>query len=139
MADKPQLLDMFKSFGENLNIPSPDLNKVMDEHRKNLAALQAATSVSTTSAQEVLEKQRDALQQTLSEIADTVQNASKGGETGQLMAAPADLAKRSFDNAMKHMADVAQTVQKGNMDVMNILKDRLTESMEDLTGGQKKD
>lgn len=139
MADKPQLTDLFRNFGENLSIPTPDINQIMDHHRKNLAALQASTQASTGAAQEVLEKQRVALEQALSEIVETVQGAGKAGDASQMATMPADLAKRSFDSTMKHMADVAQTVQKGNMEAMSILKERLTEGMQELTSGMKKD
>ena len=136
MADKPSnpIMDMFQNFGENLNIPSPDLNNMMDEHRKNLQALQAATKIGTASAQEVMDKQRAALEEALADITETVQAATKGGDASQMMTAPLDLAKRSFDATLRNTAEIAQTVQQGNMEALNILKERVTESVQELSG-----
>lgn len=136
MADKSDnpFMDMFQNFGKNLNIPSPDLNNMMNEHRKNLQALQAATKIGTTSAQQVMDKQRAALEAALAEIAETVQNATKGGDASQLMSAPLDLAKRSFDATLRNTAEIAKTVQEGNMEALNVLKDRVTESVQELSG-----
>ena len=137
MADtqKNPFVDMFQNFGEKLNIPAPDVSNMMDMHRKNLQALQAVTSIGTSSAQAVMEKQRAALEEALADIAETVQGAAKGGgDANQIMTAPMDLAKRSFDAALRNAADVAETVQKGNMDAIEVLKERMTESMQELTG-----
>ena len=54
MADdnsKNPFMDMFQDFGKSMSIPGPDINDMMDYHRKNLQALQAAVQVSTGSAQ----------------------------------------------------------------------------------------
>ena len=75
MADKDSanpFLDMFQDFGKNLNLPGPDLNDIMEYHRKNLQALQAATQVGSGSAQALMAKQREALEQTLAEAVNQI-------------------------------------------------------------------
>ena len=50
MADNPQLtafVDMFKDFGSNLNLPGPQVNDLVDHHRKNIQALQDAASAAS--------------------------------------------------------------------------------------------
>ena len=63
MADssKNPFMDMFQDFGKSMSIPSPDINSMMEYHRKNLQALQAAAQVGSSSAQTLMGKQREAL------------------------------------------------------------------------------
>ena len=49
--DKNPFMDMFSNFGKSMNLPTPDVEGMIDYHRKNLQALQAATQVGTSTAQ----------------------------------------------------------------------------------------
>ncbi|MFK7751548.1 MAG: phasin family protein [Sedimentitalea sp.] len=130
-------MDMFQNFGSSLNIPGPDLNDMMDYHRKNLQAIQAATQIGTQTSQALMEKQRDTLEKALAGISDMVQNAQSGGGTSEMMSQPMELAKTSFDETIKNAKDIAEIVQQGNTDAFNVLKDRVVESIADLTEGKK--
>lgn len=130
--DSNPFLDMFTKFGQDMKIPGPDIGSMMDMHRKNLAAFQSATQIGTASAQAIMEKQRAALEATLADIADTVKGAASGGD-GDAMA-PIELAKRSFDTTLKNVSEISEIVQKGNMDAFNVLKERVTESVEEMSG-----
>lgn len=137
MADdstKNPFMDMFQDFGKSLNIPGPDVNDIMDHHRKNLQALQAATQIGSNSAQALMAKQREALEETLAEIAETVQKATSGGEASAMMSTPMDLAKKSFDATLRNTADMAEIVKQGNMDAFNVIRDRVVESVDELSG-----
>ena len=133
-SDKNPFMDMFTDFGKSLNLPGPDINGMMDYHRKNLQALQAATQVSSNTAQALMNKQREALEQTLADIADTVQDATQGADMADMAQAPMDLARRAFEVTLQNSKDVAEIVQKGNEETFQVLKDRVTESVEELTG-----
>lgn len=137
MADstKNPFMDMFQNFGQSMNIPGPDLNAMMDAHRKNLQALQAAAQIGSNSAQAMMDKQREMLEDALAEIAETVQSA--GTDPSAAMSSSVDLAKKSFDATMKNTSEIAQIVQQGNMEAYNILKDRVMESVEELNPNKK--
>jgi phasin family protein len=136
MADKDAfpLLDMFQSFGKSLSLPGPDVTDVLTYHRKNLQALQAATQIGSQSAQAVMSKQREILEQSLAEIVDTVQSATQDGAAKDMTGMPMDLARKTFDATVKNAGEMAEIVRQGNMDAFEVLKDRVIESMEDLTG-----
>jgi len=141
MADqdsKNPFLDMFQDFGKNMSIPGPDVNDIMDYHRKNLQALQAAAQVTSGSAQALMSKQREVLEQTLADIAETVQSASSGSDPSQMMSTPMDLAKKTFDATIQNASDMAEIVRAGNMETFEILKDRVMESVEELSGKSSK-
>lgn len=136
MADdgmKNPFMDMFQDFGKSMSIPGPDVNDMMDYHRKNLQALQAAAQVSSSSAQALMGKQREALEQTLADISDTVQNASAGGDPSAMMSSPMELAKKTFDATMQTTTEMAEIVRQGNADAFEVIKDRVMESVQELT------
>ncbi|MEM6620543.1 MAG: hypothetical protein AAF631_14785, partial [Pseudomonadota bacterium] len=58
----------------------------------------------------------------------------QGGDSSAMMGTPMEIAKKSFDATVKHTTDMAEIVRQGNMDAFNILKDRVTESVEELRG-----
>lgn len=137
MADtgsKNPFMDMFQDFGKSLSIPGPDLNDIMEYHRKNLQALQAATQVSSNSAQALMSKQREALEQTLADISDAVQNASSGGDASEMMSAPMDIAKKAFETTLQNTSEMVEIVRQGNQDTFEVIKDRVMESVEEMTG-----
>ncbi|MDG1168490.1 MAG: TIGR01841 family phasin [Sulfitobacter sp.] len=141
MADKKDsnpFMDMFQNFGSSMNIPSPDLSVLMDGHRKNLEALQAAAQIGTQTSQELMAKQRAALEAALSDISDAVQEAqASGADPSALMTGQMEMAKRSFDATVKNATEMSQVVQQGSTEAFDILKDRVMASISDITSGKK--
>ena len=141
MADSKNtnpFMDMFQNFGSAMNIPGTDLNALMDSHRKNLQAIQAATQIGTQASQELMSRQRDALESALADIADAVQEVQSGAaDPSAIMAGQAEMAKKSFETAVKNATEMAQVVQQGNTDAFGILKDRVMESIADVTNPKK--
>ncbi|WP_050929765.1 phasin family protein [Aestuariivita boseongensis] len=133
-SDKNPFLDMFTDFGKSMNLPAPDINGMMEYHRKNLQALQAATQVSSSTAQALLDQQRTALEQTLAEIAETIQDATAGADPADMAQTPMELARKAFEATLQNSREMAEIVQKGNADAFQVLKDRVMESVEELTG-----
>ncbi|MEX0340095.1 MAG: phasin family protein [Arenibacterium sp.] len=127
-------MDMFQDFGKSLNIPGPDMNDIMDHHRKNLQALQAAAQVGSSSAQELMSKQREVLETALAEISETIQSATSGADASDMMSSSMDMAKKSFDTALKNATEMTEIIQQGNADAFNIFRDRMMESIEEMTG-----
>lgn len=131
-------LDMFRNFGSDMNIPSPDLSRLMDEHRKNLEALQAAAHVGTQTSQELMAKQREALEAALADIADAVQEAQAGASDPQaMMTGQMEMAKRSFDATVRNATEMSRLMQQGSTEAFEIMKNRVMDSIEELQ--RKKD
>lgn len=138
MADegsKNPFMDMFQDFGKSMKIPGPDMNDMMDYHRKNLQALQAAVQVGSSSAQSMMNVQREALERTLADISDAVQDSAS--DPTQAMSKPMDLAKKTFDATVQTTTEMAEILRQGNQDAFDVIKDRVMESVEELSG--KKD
>ncbi|MEM6940031.1 MAG: TIGR01841 family phasin [Pseudomonadota bacterium] len=136
--DKNPFMDMFQNFGSGLNIPSPDLSSMMDAHRKNLEALQAAAQVGSQTSQELMSQQRAALEAALADITDAVQEAQSSlTDPSAMMTSQMEMAKRSFDATVKNATEMSKTVQQGSTDAFSILKDRVMESIAEVTEGKK--
>ncbi len=137
MADnssKNPFMDMFQDFGSSMQIPGPDMNDMMEYHRKNLQALQAAVQVGSGSAQALMAKQREALEKAMADISDTVQNQQAGGDASEMMSAPMDLAKKTFDATLQTTQEMAEIVREGNVETFEVIKARVMESVEELSG-----
>ncbi|MEM7519602.1 MAG: TIGR01841 family phasin [Pseudomonadota bacterium] len=136
--DSNPFMDMFQNFGSSMNIPSPDLTTLMDGHRKNLEALQAAAQVGSQAGQDLMAKQRAALETALADISDAVQEVQSGVADPQaMMTTQMEIAKRSFDATVKNATEMSQVVQQGSTEAFGILKDRVMESIEEIKDPKK--
>jgi phasin family protein len=136
-SNKNPFMDMFQDFGKSMSIPGPDMTDIMDYHRKNLQALQSAVQVSTTSAQTMMDKQREALEKTLADISDSFQNASSSKDPSQAMASSVELAKKTFDATVQSTTEMAEIVRQGGTETFDVIKNRVMESVEELTPKKK--
>ncbi|WP_394892424.1 phasin family protein [Mesorhizobium sp. AaZ16] len=141
MAKKPEsesFLDMFNNFGRDLKLPSMDVEAILSHHRKNLEALQKSASATTMGAQNLMTKQRQILQDTMSEITDMAQSYRAPGNPQEMMAKQADFARRSFETAVKNASEVAEIVKKSGTESVEILRERIRETMEEIRKGYEK-
>ena len=130
-------MDMFQNFGQSMSIPGPDMNDMMEYHRKNLQALQTAMQMSTNSAQILMGKQREALEKTLADISESVQSASSGADPSAAMASSVEIAKKTFDTTVQTTTDMAEILRQGGTDTYEVIKDRVMESVEEMTSAKK--
>lgn len=142
MADNNQMnafMDMFKDFGKNLNIPGPDVNDLVDHHRKNIQAMQDAAAAASAGGQEMMNMQRAQLEAALKDIAEMVQGAMSGGvDPSKMMADQAEFAKKSFETTVKNASEVGEIVRGSGEETFNILRSRMEESIAELSSGAKK-
>ena len=128
-------MNMFKDFGANLNLPTPEVNSILDHHRKNIQALQDAAQVASAGGQSVMAKQREALEEALADISDRVKGGPGGmSEPSKMMTDQAELARKSFEMAVKHATEVQDIARESGTEVFNILRARMEESFAELTG-----
>ena len=139
MADKNPMnsfLDMFKDFGADLKLPTPEVDQILDHHRKNIQALQDAAQAASKGGQNLMVQQRDALEEALSGIAEMVQGAPEAAKNpSKLMSDPTELARKSFEMTLKNATDMQQIVSESGTETFNILRNRVEEGMSELTGG----
>jgi phasin family protein len=141
MAKKPEsetILDMFSKLGQDLKMPSVDVEAILGHHRKNLEALEKSAKASAAGASSLMNRQREMLQETLREITDMAQSFRAPGNPQELMAKQADFAKKTFEAAVKNAGEVAELVKKHSTDSIEILRQRIRDAMEEIREGYEK-
>ena len=136
MNDKMNpFMDMFQKFGKNLKIPGADVNAVVNYHRNNIQAMTEVAQVTSSGTQAMMAKQREVLEETLAEITDMIQGASKNTDPGQMMSNQMEFAKKSFDATIKNTTEMGEILRETNMKSYEILKNRVQESIEEIRDG----
>lgn len=139
MAKQPDsFMDMFATLGKDLKLPSIDIERVLEHHRKNLEALQKSASATASGASSLMAKQRDMLQDTLREITDMAQSYKAPGNPQEMLSKQADFARKSFEAAVKNAGEVAEMVKKSGTESVEILRERIKEAMEEIRAGYDK-
>lgn len=141
MAKNPEsqsFVDMFAKLGQDLKLPSIDVERVIDNHRKNLEALQKSASATASGASSLMAKQREMLQDTLREITDMAQSYRVPGSPQEMLTKQAEFARKSFETAVKNASEVADIVKKSGSESVDILRKRIQESMEEIRDSYEK-
>jgi phasin family protein len=133
MTQTPQsILEMFTKLGQDLKIPSVDLEKIIAHHRKNLEALSASGKAAAEGATALAAKQREIVEVAIKDIQTAAQSFKLPGSPQEALAAQTEFARKSIDAAIKNTKDIAELVQKSNQDAMKIIQDRMKESFEEI-------
>ncbi len=135
MAKKPEsefFMDLFTRFGQDLKMPSVDIERIMAHHRKNIEALEKSARASAAGASSLMAKQREILQDSLREISDMAQSYRIPGNPQDMMSKQADFARKSFETAVKNAGEVAEIVKKSGSELVEILRQRIREVMEEV-------
>jgi phasin family protein len=141
MAKKPEsesFVDMFSNFGRDLKMPNVDIEAILNHHRKNLEALQKSAAASASGAQDLMAKQRQILQDTMSEITDMAQSYRAPGNPQEMMTKQAEFARRSFETAVKNASEAAEIIKKSGTESVEVLRERIRETMEEIRQGYEK-
>ena len=139
MAHAPQsFIDMFKNMGEQLKIPSFDMNRIMEHHQKNLEAMTKSWQAMAGGAQEIAHKQRAIFEEAVKDVTTMVQAYKPGGSPQDIMAKQAEFAKKAMEAAIANTRDIAELVQKSTTDAFKIVQDRMKESYEEIKASVEK-
>ena len=141
MARKPEtesFMDLFARFGRELKLPRVDVDAVLDHHRKNFEALEKSARASAAGAASVLSRQREMLEESLHEIAETARNYRPPGNAEEFVGKQADFARKSFDTAVKNASEVADMVKKSGTESVDILRARIKEALAEMREGYEK-
>jgi phasin family protein len=138
MAKKPEaehFVDMFANLGRDLKMPQVDVDHILDHHRKNLEALEKATRSAASGATDVFTRQREILEQTLGEVRDMAAKMVVPGSPKELMDRQTELAKKSFETAVKNASAIGEVISRSSTEAIDILRSRIKEAMEEMQKG----
>ena len=135
MSDKNPMgpmFEMFQKFGENLKVPTPDVEKIVDYHRKNIQAVQDSVQAASEGTQSIMAKQREQLEENLAEITNMVQSMNISSDPSKVMSDQMEFAKRSFEKTVKNTTEIGEIARNSSADSFKILQDRMQESIVDI-------
>ena len=138
MAKKPEpesILDMFSKLGSAMKLPKVDVETILGHHRKNLEALEKSAKAAASGASSLIAKQREVLKEALNEIGDMAQSLRAPGNPQELLAKQGDFVRRSFETAVKNAGEAAEIVKKSGRESIDILRERIRESMQEIRSG----
>jgi phasin family protein len=130
--DAQSFMDMFAKFGRDLKMPNVDVDAILDHHRKNLEALEKAAKASAAGASSLFARQREMLEESLHEISDMAKNYKVPGNPQDAVAKQTELARKSFETAVKNASEVADLVKKSGSESVEILRSRIKDALDEI-------
>ena len=139
MAETTQnFTDIFKKWGEQLNIPSLDVSRLMEHQQRNLEAMNRSWQAMAVGASEIASKQRAIFEQAMKDVADVVKEYKPGGSAQEIMAKQSEFARKAMEAAIANTRDIAELVQKSSTEAFRIVQDRMKESYEEIKASVEK-
>jgi phasin family protein len=132
------IIDTFTKFGQDLKLPSMDVQSIIEHHRRNLEALEKSARTASAGAQAIMARQREMLEETLREITDMAQSYRSPGNPQELMSKQTEFARRSFETAVKNSTEMAELVRRSSTETIDVLKERIKAGMEEIREGYEK-
>ena len=130
------ILDMFSKFGSDMKLPKIDVEAVLGHHRKNLEALEKSARAAAAGASSVAAKQREALQQTLSEIAEMARRLLPAANAQDFMSRQAEFARKSFrGGGQERRRSLRKSCGNPAREAVEILRERIEEAMKEVRSG----
>jgi phasin family protein len=136
--ESPSFIEMFTRLGRDLKMPSMDVEKIIQHHRRNLETLEKTAQAATAGATSLMAKQREIMEEALREVADMAESFRSPGNPQDMVAKQAEFARRSFEAAVKNASEMAEVVRQSSTETIEILRERIREAMQDVREDSEK-
>ena len=124
--------DMMKMLAEFRMPGLPDMEALASAQRRNFEALSAANKVALEGAQAVARRHMEILQQSMSEMTQSMQSMSGARDPQAQATKQAEMLKTAYERAVGNMREVADLIQKSNGEALSVLNQRFTEAMDEV-------
>lgn len=125
------ITDFSKLFSE-FQIPGVDWQELMASQQRNVAALTRANQVLLEGAQAVMQREVEILQRAMAEVMTASQELMKEGDPQAQATRRFELARASFEAAIKNMRELAELAAKSNTEALEVINKRALESFEEV-------
>ena len=125
------LTDLSKML-RDYQMPGVDWQELMASQQKNVAALTKANQLLMQGAQTVMQRQVEILQKAMGEAVEASQELMKEGDPQAGAQKRFELARASFEAAIKNMREVAELAAKSNQEALEVINQRAVESFEEI-------
>lgn len=141
MAKKPEsdsIIDMFARLGRELKMPDIDIERVIEHHRRNLEAFEEGARAASAGASTLMTRQREMLEETLGDIRNMADSLRTPADPRDFVAKQSEFARKGFETAVRNTGEVAELVAKSGGEVLDILRRRIREGMEEIRDSYEK-
>lgn len=135
--DSNSFFDMFKAMGKGMKVPGVDVDAILGYHRKNLETLEATAKMASAGATTLMDRQRELLSDALKQWTNIAQ-AAKSGNPQDVIAMQAELAKKSFETAVKSASEATDLVTKSGSAAFELVSQRVTEAFDEARKAMEK-
>jgi len=132
--------DMFKAFAAGINKPHAHKEAVMENHRKNLTAIQDANKMAVEVIKTIAQLQSQYVKQTFEDMnammREIMSSSSKPASAGNSKS-HAEKIKTAMTRAFDHSTNVANVVAKSHQEIYHKMHDRFSETVDHMKDASK--
>jgi len=110
----------------------PNVEAVLAAHKRNLESLSEANKIALEGAQAVAKRHLEIMQQTATEMTETLRSISSTDGSQAKAAKQADLLKSAYEHAVSNAKELADLIQKSNSDAIGVLNRRFSEALDEV-------
>jgi phasin family protein len=119
-------------FGQ-MKLPSMvDVEPLLAAQRRNIEVLTAANRVAMEGAQAVARRHMEIMQQSMSEMTETVRALATTTDPATRATKQAELLKHAYEKAVVNLQELSDMIQHANGEAVGLLNHRFTEAMDEV-------
>lgn len=121
----------FSKLFQNMKFPGmTGMDTFVAAQRRNMEVLSAANRVALEGAQAVARRHMEIMQQSMTEMTESLRDMANPSESPQARAArQADMLKVTYERAVSHIREIADLIQRSNTEAMDLLNKRFAEAL----------
>jgi phasin family protein len=124
--------DFTKMFSE-MKIPAmPDMDALLGAYRRNMEVLSSANRIALEGAQAVAKRHMEIMQQTMSELTESMRSIAASSTPQSKAAQQAELLKRAYERAVSNTRELSDLIQRSNGEALTLLNRRFAEAMDEV-------
>jgi phasin family protein len=125
--------DFTRLFSE-MKLPAvPDVEALLSAHKRNIETLSAANRIALEGAQAVAKRHMEIMQQTMSELSETLRSFAAPTDAPQAKAAKqTELLKKAYERAVSNSRELGDLIQRSNTEALELLNHRFTEALDEV-------
>ncbi len=133
MDQARQAGEEFTKMFSAMKLPAaPNMDALLAAQKRNMEAMSAASRIAIEGAQAVARRQSEIMQQTMTEMGDSIRALSAAEAPQDKAAAQAELLKRAYERAVANTKELSDLIQQANGEALGQLNQRFTEAMDEM-------
>ncbi len=128
----PGAEEFTKLFADMKMPAAPNAEALMRAHQRNIEAMSAANRIALEGAQAVAKRHMEIMQQTMTELTETLRAMASAGAPQEKAARQAELLKAAYERAVANTRELGDLIQRSNGEALGTLNRRVAEAMDEV-------